>query len=259
MEKKGEPKEVRAMFDRAARSYDFLNHLFSFRIDASWRRRLVARSGALPGARVLDVCTGTGDVALRFARQAAAGRVIGVDFSQEMLARGRSKAERAGLSGSVQFRKADAQDLPFPDGSFDVVCNSLGLRTLADRARAIAEMARVASAGASVLVLEFLPPPPTLFGRLYSWHLGTLMPFLGSLLSGYRRSYTYLTETVAEFPSPEVVVEMMERAGLAEIGFERLTGGIVCLFRAVKPPRLAGPARRAKGAKPPSRRKGKRV
>ncbi len=189
-------------------------------------------SGAADGARVLDVCTGTGDVALCFARRVAASRVQAVDFSPQMLARGRDKAERAGLAERVEFRNADALHLPYPDASFDVVCNSLGLRTLSDRQRAIDEMARVACEGARILVLEFLPPPPTWFGTLYAWHLATLMPFLGSVLSGYRRSYTYLTETVSEFPTPQTVAAMMERAGLSDIGFQRLTGGIVCLFHA---------------------------
>jgi demethylmenaquinone methyltransferase/2-methoxy-6-polyprenyl-1,4-benzoquinol methylase len=98
----------------------------------------------------------------------------------------------------------------------------------------VGEMARVASSGARVLILEFLPPPPTLFGALYSWHLHTLMPAVGGALSGYRRSYTYLSETVARFPSPDKVMAMMERAGLQQVTAERLTGGIACLFHGVK-------------------------
>jgi demethylmenaquinone methyltransferase / 2-methoxy-6-polyprenyl-1,4-benzoquinol methylase len=228
-------EDVRELFDRTSRSYDILNHLFSFSVDAAWRRRLVRESGAADGSSVLDLCTGTADVAISFARRLKGARVTGLDFSSRMLERARAKVARAGLADRIELREGDALNLPWPAGSFQVVCNSFGLRTLGDRARAVGEMARVASSGGSVLILEFLPPPPTLFGALYSWHLHTLMPAVGGALSGYRRSYTYLSETVVRFPSPDKVMAMMERAGLQQVTAERLTGGIACLFQGIKP------------------------
>ncbi len=222
--------EVRQMFDRTSRTYDFLNHLFSFTIDKAWRRRLVRKSGAHGGCRVLDLCTGTGDAAIYFAKRIGGAQVTGLDFSPEMLDRGRSKVARAGLSGRVALEEGDALNLRYPAGSFDVVCNSFGLRTLPDRKKAISEMARVASKKGTVLILEFLPPPPTLFGAVYSWHLNTFMPVVGGALSGYRRAYTYLSQTVASFPSPGKIIRLMEQSGLVENGYERLTGGIACLF-----------------------------
>jgi demethylmenaquinone methyltransferase/2-methoxy-6-polyprenyl-1,4-benzoquinol methylase len=222
-------EDVQELFDRTSRSYDFMNHLFSFSVDSAWRRRLVRESGAAQGSRVLDLCTGTGDVAIYFARRIAGARVTALDFSEQMLERARTKVARAGLEGRVTLQRGDALSLPWPQGSFDVVCNSFGLRTLDDRGKAVAEMA-----GGRVLILEFLPPPPTLFGALYSWHLHTLMPALGGALSGYRSSYAYLSETVASFPSPERVGEMMRRAGLQEITWHLLTGGIACLFKGTR-------------------------
>ena len=226
--------DVRELFDRTSRSYDLMNHLFSFSVDAAWRRRLVRESGATDGSRVLDLCTGTADVAISFARRVTGARVTGLDFSSGMLERAREKIARAGLEDRVALREGDALSLPWPAGSFDVVCNSFGLRTLNDRETAVAEMARVASSGGRVLILEFLPPPRTLFGALYSWHLNTLMPALGGALSGYRRSYSYLSETVISFPGPDRVADMMERAGLRDVSRQLLTGGIACLFRGVR-------------------------
>ena len=228
-------EDVRELFDKTSRSYDLMNHLFSFSVDAAWRRRLVRESEATEGSRVLDLCTGTGDVAIYFGRKVKGAHVTALDFSAQMLERAREKVARAGLEDRVALRQGDALNLPWRAGSFDVVCNSFGLRTLEDRGKAVAEMARVASPGGRVLILEFLPPPPTLFGALYSWHLHTLMPALGGALSGYRRSYAYLSETVASFPSPEKVGEMMKAAGLQEITWRLLTGGIACLFKGTRP------------------------
>ncbi|HUZ18745.1 MAG TPA: ubiquinone/menaquinone biosynthesis methyltransferase [Spirochaetia bacterium] len=226
--------EVRDLFDRTARTYDVLNHLFSFNVDNGWRKKLIRRSLAGSGARVLDLCTGTGDVAISFAKSVDGAKVVGLDFSREMLERGRRKIEHEGLDARVRFEEGDALNLSYPPGSFDVVCNSFGLRTLTNRPAAIAEMARVARTGGRVLALEFLPPPRTLFGALYSFHLHTLMPLLGGTLSGYRQSYTYLSETVDSFPSAEEIAAMMRSAGLSDVGYDRLTGGIAYLFYGTK-------------------------
>jgi demethylmenaquinone methyltransferase / 2-methoxy-6-polyprenyl-1,4-benzoquinol methylase len=225
---------VQELFDRTARSYDFLNHLFTFNIDSAWRSRLITRSGAAAGARVLDVCTGTGDVALAFARKVPGAAVVGLDFSSVMLEKSRAKIGAAGLSDRVSVKEGDALNLPFADGAFDIVCNSFGLRTLEDRPRAVAEMARVTAPGGRVLALEFLPPPNTLFGRVYAWHLKSFMPFFGGALSGYRRAYTYLYETIALFPNETQMTAMFQDCGLRDVSADRLTGGIAYLFCGVR-------------------------
>lgn len=225
---------VRDVFDNTARTYDFLNHLFSFTIDSRWRARLVKRSEARSGARVLDVCCGTGDVALAFAHRIPNSSVVAIDFSQGMLERARTKIEARGLEGRIALAAEDALALPYAEESFDVAVNSFGIRTLEDRPKAISEMVRVTRKGGRVLLMEFLPPPPTLFGHLYSWYLNSLMPFFGGLFSHYRASYSYLSDTVATFPSTTEMLTMMGDAGLGSLESESLTGGIAHLFYGTK-------------------------
>jgi demethylmenaquinone methyltransferase/2-methoxy-6-polyprenyl-1,4-benzoquinol methylase len=227
-------RDVESLFDRTSRTYDALNHLLSFNVDRAWRSRLVSRSGAAPGSRILDVCTGTGDVAIGLARRFPQARVEAVDFSTAMVERGRSKAARLGLSSSIAFQVADALALPFPNGSFDVVCISFGLRTLPDHRRGIQEMTRVARAGGRVMILEFEQPPGTVFGRLYRWYLYSVMPFVGSLLSGYRASYVYLYDSIERFPGPQDLLGLMGECGLGKLESERLAGGIAWLFLGTK-------------------------
>lgn len=225
---------IESLFDRTSRSYDALNHLMSFNIDRTWRSRLVSRSEAAPGSRVLDVCTGTGDVAISFARRVPEATIEAVDFSTGMIERARSKAARGGFSSRLTFRVANALALPFPGQSFDVVCCSFGLRTLSDYRRGIREMVRVARPGGRVLIMEFEPPPGSLFGRLYQWYLKSAMPFVGALLSGYRESYTYLFDSISQFPSPQDLLALMGECGLAGCEAGKLTGGIAWLFRGTK-------------------------
>ncbi len=230
------PVETKEVFERVARTYDRLNHLFSFNADTRWRRRLVAASEtAAEGGSVLDVCTGTGDVAIAFARSNPAARITALDFSENMLANARAKIEAGKLSERITLIKGDALSLPFQDESFDVVSISFGLRTLSDRRRAVSELARVAKRGGRLLIMEFAPPPATPFGLLYRFYLHRLMPFMGDLLSGYRVSYSYLDTSIAAFPVASEVPVLMADAGLRKVETERLTGGIAYLFRASKP------------------------
>jgi len=169
------PAAVGGLFDRTSRTYDALNHLLSFNVDRRWRSLLVKRGGAVSGSKILDVCTGTGDVAIQFARRVPGAVVEAVDFSPLMIEHGKAKAARRGLDSRLGFHVADALDLPFPSGSFDLVCNSFGVRTLTDHRRGIAEMTRVTRPGGRVMILEFERPPDTLFGRLYGWYLRSFM------------------------------------------------------------------------------------
>lgn len=239
--------ETSVVFERVARTYDRLNHLFSFNADARWRRRLIEAAGvgaasardprpreAPRSPAILDVCTGTGDVAIGFALADPLARVTAFDFSDQMLAHARAKVEQRGLSDRVALVQGDAHALPFEDERFDVVSISFGLRTLADRPKAVRELARVTKSGGRLLVMEFAPPPATLFGALYRFYLHTVMPFLGNLLSGYRASYTYLDDSIAEFPVVTAIPELLREAGVEPSESSRLTGGIAYLFSATK-------------------------
>ncbi len=218
-----------AMFDRIARRYDLLNRILSLGVDQGWRRRAVRAMALSPGSRALDVATGTADLALRIARASPDVRVAGVDPSDGMLAVGRDKVKRAGLEGRVRLEVGDAQALPFEDDAFDAVSIAFGIRNVPDRRRALAEMARVTRPGGRVVVLELSEPRGGLLGPLARFHIRTLVPRIGALLSG-AREYRYLQESIAAFPPPDEFARLMEDAGLRVLEVRPLTFGVSCLY-----------------------------
>jgi len=218
------------MFSRIAGRYDLLNHLLSLNIDRSWRRALVEQSGLAAGGRVLDVCAGTGDVAIAFADCAEPSEIVCVDLSREMLEIGVEKARRRKLEGVVRFVEGDALRLPFGDGRFDAVSIAFGLRNLPDYAAGIAEMKRVLAPGGRLLVLEFAPPSRDLYRKGYAFYLGRLVPFVGGAVSGSREAYRYLASSVGEFVTRERVVDLFQEAGLKNVSAKPMTGGIVFLY-----------------------------
>lgn len=222
-----------AMFNTIARRYDLLNHLLSFNVDRSWRKSLVAYTGPQSGDRVLDVATGTADVALAFARDARAGEIVGVDLSPGMLEVAREKLARLGLGDRIALRAGDALSLPFEDRSFDVVTIAFGLRNLPDYARGVSEMARVLKPGGRAVVLEFLPPRGAALVA-YRAYLSTFLPLTGRLVSGSREAYRYLSASVREFIAEDDVRSLLAGAGLARVDSRRLTGGVAGLYRGVK-------------------------
>jgi demethylmenaquinone methyltransferase/2-methoxy-6-polyprenyl-1,4-benzoquinol methylase len=228
--------QVREMFGRIAPRYDFLNHLLSLDIDKIWRRRVARRfSGVLhnPTALVLDLCCGTGDLALALRKEAPVGaEIVGSDFVPEMLERARAKA--AALGAVITFVEADALALPFKDGSFDLVSCSFGFRNLANYERGMLEIFRVLRPGGAAAILEFAEPRGKLFGGLYRLYFRQVLPRLGGLISGSSSAYGYLPSSVSKFPSPEALQGLYERAGYIEARFERWTGGIVALHTAWK-------------------------
>jgi demethylmenaquinone methyltransferase / 2-methoxy-6-polyprenyl-1,4-benzoquinol methylase len=228
--------QVREMFGRIAPRYDLLNHLLSLEIDKVWRRRVAKRFTAIlhnPSARVLDLCCGTGDLALAFRKEAPAGaEIVGSDFVPEMLLRARAKA--AALGAGVTFVEADALALPFGDASFDLVSCSFGFRNLANYERGLHEIFRVLKPGGVAAILEFGEPRGKLFGSLYRFYFRRVLPRLGGLISGNGSAYTYLPNSVSKFPSPEALQGQFERAGYTDVRFERWTGGIVTLHSARK-------------------------
>ncbi len=218
-------REVRAMFARIAPRYDLLNHVLSLGIDRRWRARTVAlagaRAGALAGRVVVDACCGTGDLARLFAR--AGARVLGVDFTPQMLRAAPSKG-----AGSL-FACADLLRLPVRSGAADVAAVAFGIRNVEDRRRGLAELARVLRPGGLVLVLEFSQPRGRLVGALYRSYLTRVLPRVGGWVSGAPDAYRYLPDTVLAWPSPDELRREMEGLGLVGCGYELLSGGIACL------------------------------
>lgn len=217
------PDDVRTMFDRIAPVYDVMNRAMTMGLDRRWRR-FTAQAVVRPGDKVLDACCGTGDLAL--AGRAVGGQVVGVDFSEAMLARARRKAPE------MEWVQADAAALPFPDESFDAVTVGFGIRNLADLERGLRELARVLKPGGKLGCLEITRPRGILRPFFRLWFDG-LVPAAGKVLPG-GAAYSYLPASVRRFPGPEDLAAAMRRAGFGEVGWRLLGGGIVALHVATK-------------------------
>lgn len=218
------------MFGRIAGTYDRANQILSFGLHHRWRSATVERSGASAGNRVLDCATGTGDLAVAFARAVGPnGEVTGTDFCEEMLARAPEKAARAGVS--IRFETADVLALPYADGRFDIASIAFGIRNVQDPERALREMARVVRPGGRVVVLEFGQPGGALFGPLYRFYSHRILPALGGLVSGDRSAYEYLDRTSSSFPAGPAFAERMRAAGaFRSVAFHPLTGGVAYVY-----------------------------
>lgn len=217
------------MFDGIAHRYDLLNRVLSLGIDRGWRRRAVQALALAPGHRLLDLATGTADMAIEILHQQPQARVIGLDPSPKMLAIGRAKLARHGLDGGADLHEGDAQQLPFPDACFDGVTIAFGIRNVPDRERALREMARVTRPRGRVAILELCEPRRGLLGWAARVHVRWLVPRLGALLSG-AREYRYLERSIAAFPPPERFAEQMASCGLEVLEVRSLTWGAACLF-----------------------------
>jgi demethylmenaquinone methyltransferase/2-methoxy-6-polyprenyl-1,4-benzoquinol methylase len=217
------PSEVRAMFDRISPVYDFMNHAMTVGLDRRWRR-LAAEAVVRPGDAVLDACCGTGDLAL--AAERAGGRVTGLDFSEQMLARAREKSQ------TVEWVLGDATALPFPDVSFDAATVGFGIRNVPDLEAGLAELARVLRPGGRLACLEITRPEGLLKPFFRLWFDG-LVPWAGKVLPG-GGAYTYLPASVRRFPGPSDLAAAFGRAGFDGVGWKLQGGGIVALHVGTK-------------------------
>jgi demethylmenaquinone methyltransferase/2-methoxy-6-polyprenyl-1,4-benzoquinol methylase len=223
---------IRSMFGAIAPWYDTLNHLLSLNIDRSWRRRTTRLVPPEGGEPILDLCTGTGDLALAYDR-AADGRVpiVGADFCHELLARALAKTQRTGASERIHFVEADAQQLSFANDTFQITCVAFGLRNVTDLDRGLAEMVRVTKPGGRVAVLEFSKPRHWFIRGPYLFFFRRVLPLVGNLLSRSPDSaYRYLPESVMRFPDYEALAERMTQHGLTDVRFYPFTGGIATLY-----------------------------
>lgn len=214
------------MFGRIARRYDLANHVLSGGADFLWRRRVARKVATLRPRRVLDLATGSGDLALAISRRLSDATIIGADFSPEMLAIARAK----GLRETVV---ADALDLPFPDCAFDCVTVAFGLRNMADWSTALREMARVLVPHGHLLVLDFsIPRPPLL--AFYRFYLHRCLPTLAAFLTGQKDAYDYLGASIEKFPSGDLMLRLIESNGFANANAQEMTNGVVTIYTAQK-------------------------
>jgi demethylmenaquinone methyltransferase/2-methoxy-6-polyprenyl-1,4-benzoquinol methylase len=230
-------RAVRDMFTSIAPRYDLLNHVLSFNIDRLWWRRTARRFRPIlsrPEAHVLDLCCGTGDMAYALRRQSGEScpKILGADFSHAMLRRARIKSSQKFKDSSyptLGWVEADALNLPFPDGHFNLVTAAFGFRNLADYDAGLREIARVLRPGGECGILDF-GEPKGLMGRLYRIYFKNILPRVGTLISGVRGPYAYLPASVERFPEPEEMLARMRRAGFADASWTPYTFGIAGLY-----------------------------
>ncbi|MGB8852448.1 MAG: bifunctional demethylmenaquinone methyltransferase/2-methoxy-6-polyprenyl-1,4-benzoquinol methylase UbiE [Pirellulales bacterium] len=222
--------KVRGMFAEIAPRYDLVNRLLSGGIDVWWRHVTVRRAPPPAAGAILDVCTGTGDLALAYAAKAGPRvRIVASDFCRPMLDRGVEKSRQTGLP--VEWVEADAMELPFPTASFDLVTVAFGLRNIADTARGLAEMARVCRPGGTLAILEFSLPRNRFIRNGYLWYFRRMLPFLGNAVARNRSdAYTYLNKSVEEFPAGEALATLVQAAGFDRVEIVPLTFGIATLY-----------------------------
>jgi demethylmenaquinone methyltransferase/2-methoxy-6-polyprenyl-1,4-benzoquinol methylase len=225
--------QVRGMFDRIAGVYDLMNSAMTAGLHHCWRARAVDLARVGPGSDALDVCCGTGDLAIELRRRIGPdGRVVGCDFSEPMLAYARDKAAEEGLG--IEFAWADALKLPYGDASFDAVTVGFGARNLADLGRGLAEMARVLRPGGRLAILEITRPTREPLASFYALWFDRIVPVLGSV-AGDADAYNYLPESVRSFPEPPELAAMIDAAGLAEVRWLITAGGIIAIHSATRP------------------------
>ncbi len=228
------PDSIRKLFDTIAPTYDFLNHLLSLRRDFYWRKMAVRELEGV-GDWILDVATGTGDIAIRIIQHNGyQKKVFGLDFSEPMIKRAQQKILRKGFHRSIDLSRGDAIDLPFRENTFGASIIAFGLRNIPNKEQALLEMIRVIKNEGKVIVLEFTFPRDKLMRKLYPLYFKKFLPWLGGVISGDKEAYSYLPESVIQFPHAEDYEEMLKRSGLEEIRSRRLTFGIASIISGIK-------------------------
>ena len=222
-----DPETVREMFGSISRRYDLANHLLSCGCDFFWRKRAAAIVKSWNPNKIVDLATGTGDLALTLERFLPSAEITGADFSEEMLAVAKAKGVRRTIV-------ADALALPFADQSFDCVTIAFGLRNIKDWSAALREMARVLKSGGHVLVMEFSLPSMSILRSVYRFYLHRVMPIFGAFLTQKKTAYDYLGESIEQFPGGDALVKLIEANGFRDATAQPLTGGIVTIYTATK-------------------------
>lgn len=227
-------ERVQGIFSTIAGRYDLLNLLMSFGLDRVWRRAAVRMAALELGERVLDLCAGTGDLTLALAATGKPSEVLGTDFAPAMLEVAKRKLAAYTGSARVAFSVADAQSLPFGDAEFDAVTVAFGVRNLPDRAANFREVLRVLKPGGRYVILEFSTPPNRAFRAIYRLYNRWVVPLLGGLVAGDRRSYQYLNDSILRFPDQPSLAAELQAAGFSAVEWRDISGGIVAVHRAVR-------------------------
>ena len=226
---------VADVFHSVAAKYDIMNDLMSMGIHRVWKRFTIDCSGVRSGQHVLDLAGGTGDLTAKFSRLVGpTGQVVLADINQAMLEVGRDKLRNIGIVGNVDFVQANAEALPFPDNTFDVITIAFGLRNVTDKDQALRSMYRVLKPGGRLLVLEFSKPTQDWLSKVYDMYSFKVLPQMGKLVANDAESYQYLAESIRMHPDQETLKNMMDDAGFEQTSYHNLTGGIVALHKGFK-------------------------
>lgn len=226
---------VAGVFHSVATRYDIMNDVLSFGIHRLWKRFTIECAGARPGMKVLDLAGGTGDLTAKFSHLVGdSGEVILADINDSMLKVGRSKLRDKGVVGNVSYVQANAEALPFPDNTFDIITIAFGLRNVTDKDAALRSMQRVLKPGGKLLVLEFSKPQHTFMNKAYDLYSFKMLPLIGKLVAHDADSYEYLAESIRMHPDQETLKGMMQDAGLEQVDYINMTDGIVALHRGYK-------------------------
>jgi len=229
----GRKEQVRDMFDSIAGRYDFLNHFLSLGIDRVWRRKLISLLAADRPAKILDLASGTADLAIEAAR-ATQAFITGTDISAEMLAIGREKVRGLGLEDRITLLIADSESLPFGDNTFDAAMVAFGVRNYENLQKGLDEMNRVLQPGGKAFILEFAKPGFFPVKQLFSLYFRFILPLIGKLISKHRSAYSYLPESVSVFPQGENFCMQMRKSGFSDVSYRKLSFGIAMLYSGVR-------------------------
>ena len=227
-------KQVEQMFDNIAPTYDRLNHRLSWNIDRYWRRKALRQLQPCHPRQLLDIATGTGDLAIQAVKMMPDVKVTAVDISEQMMKIGQEKVQKAGLAGSISFDKQDCTQLTIPDASYDAVTAAFGIRNFADLDKGLSEMCRVLRKGGHLCIIELTTPVAFPMKQLFRIYSHTVLPLYGRIISKDTSAYSYLTRTIEAFPQGERMTGILKKAGFAEARFQRLTFGICTMYFATK-------------------------
>jgi demethylmenaquinone methyltransferase/2-methoxy-6-polyprenyl-1,4-benzoquinol methylase len=227
-------EQVARMFDSIAFRYDFMNRFLTAGVDISWRKKAIAELEDIHPQQILDVATGTGDLAIMSWQILQPKKITGIDISEGMLELGRKKLENLQLSGNIELIKADSEQIPFADNSFDAITVAFGVRNFQHLQQGLAEMLRVLRPGGKLVVLEFSKPPNALFRALCNFYTNVITPAVGRLFANNRKAYQYLNDSVQAFPEGADFTKILQETGYDESRFKRLSGGICSIYTGIK-------------------------